>query len=625
MHQVGGPGSTAGTDAAMSRRRFLASLGMTAAGLLLMPSRRIAGASSGGGLRSLPHPFYREPIADPTAIPKFVQPLAVPGELGMRIDATAGGALSMTMAETVQDVLGVGIGTPVWGYGLAGRPVSWPGPTVVARRDRPLQVRWVNQLPNRHLAPVDHTLHWAYSHHGHSIQTAGVPAVPHLHGGHLDAASDGGPEQWFTATGVTGPDFVTDTYVFGNDQEAGTLWYHDHTMGITRLNVYAGLAGFYLLRDERELALIDSGGLPAGPHEVELVIQDRMFHPDGRLAYPDPPAPSPAWPGGPSQVVDFYGEVITVNGRSWPYLRVEPRPYRFRLLNGSDSRVYALSITPSTSGLVPMVAIGTDGGLLERPVPLVGPLLLSPGERADVVVDFTGHEGATLTLTNQAQAPFPPGLPPTPCTAQVMQFRVDLPLTGDLPKARLPRRLREAAYRMAEPPAVTRSLLVGERLDRYNRIQQVLGTTEAGHLEYADPATETPRLGDVEVWEFYNDTFAAHPVHLHLVSFEVLDRAPFIARRDVTSGALHNITVGPRRRPADHERGPKDTVLAYPGEVTRIRARFDRPGHYVWHCHTLSHEDHEMMRPLIISGGTTDPAARNTIGRSGWRYGCSIS
>jgi spore coat protein A len=586
----------------ITRRQFLASLGVTVAGLLLVPSKqRIAVASSGGRLRPLPHPLYREPIADPTSIPKFVQPLAVPGELGMRVDAVAGGVLSMTMAETTQDVLGLGIGTPVWGYGLAGRPVTWPGPTVVAGRDRPLQVRWRNQLPTRHLGPVDHTLHWAFSHSGHSIETAGVPAVPHLHGGHVDAASDGGPEQWFTAAGVTGPDFVTDTYDFDNDQEAATLWYHDHTMGITRLNVYAGLAGFYLLRDEREMALIESGGLPAGPHEVELVIQDRMFHPDGRLAYPDGPAPSPDWPGGPSQVMDFYGEVIVVNGRSWPYLRVEPRPYRFRLLNGSDSRVYALSIMPNTNGPVPMVAIGTDGGLLERPVPLVGPLVLSPGERADVVVDFTGHEGQTLTLTNQASGPFPAGLPPTACTAQVMQFRVDLPLNGDVPIARLPDRFRDAPYRVAEPSALTRSLLVGERLDQYGRLQMLLGTTEAGHLEYADPATETPRLGDVEVWELYNDTLAAHPVHPHLVSFEILDRAPFIAQRDLATGALHSITVGPRRPPPDHERGPKDTVLAYPGEVTRIRARFDRPGRYAWHCHTLSHEDHEMMRPLIIS------------------------
>jgi spore coat protein A, manganese oxidase len=586
----------------MTRRRFLAAMGAAAAGSFLVPSSRWkAVASSEGPLRSMPHPFYREPIADPTAIPRFVQPLAVPEQLGMRIDATAGGVLSMTMAETVQDVLGLGIDTPVWGYGLAGGPVTWPGPTVVARRDRPLQVRWVNRLPNRHLAPVDHTLHWAYSHNRHSLQAAGVPAVPHLHGGHVAAAFDGGPEQWFTAAGVTGPDFVTDTYVFDNDQEAGTLWYHDHTMGITRLNVYAGLAGFYLLRDGREMALIESGGLPAGPHEVEMVIQDRMFHPDGRLAYPDAPGLSPTWPGGPSQMLDVYGEVITVNGRSWPYLRVEPRPYRFRLLNGSESRFYALSITPGTSGPVPMVAIGTDGGLLERPVPLVGPLVLSPGERADVVVDFTGHAGQTLTLTNQAQTPFPIGLPTTPCAAEVMQFRVDLPLNGDVPIARLPSRLREAPFRVAEPAAVTRSLLVGERLDEYGRPQMVLGTTEAGHLEYGDPATETPRLGDVEVWEFYNDTLAAHPMHLHLVTFEVLDRAPFVAQPDPTTGALHNITVGPRRPPADHERGPKDTVLAYPGEVTRIRARFDRPGNYVWHCHTLTHEDHEMMRPLIIS------------------------
>ena len=205
-------------------------------------------------------------------------------------------------------------------------------------------------------------------------------------------------------------------------------------------------------------------------------------------------------------------------------------------------------------------------------------------------------------LTNQAPAPFPLGLPPSPWTAEVMQFWVDLPLSTDLPPARLAGRLRESAFQVAEPAARTRSLLLGERFDRYSRIQTLLGTTELGHLGYSDPATETPRLGDVEVWELYNNTpLSSHPIHLHSISFEVVDRARFVAREDPTTGALHDIVVGPRRPAPEHERGPKDTVLTYPGEVTRIRARFDRPGRYVWHCHTLSHEDHEMMRPLVIS------------------------
>src|SRR5437763_8942169 len=182
----------------ITRRRFLTAAG-AAAGLVLMPSG-YRGASGAGRLRSLPHPLYREPIADPTSIPRFVQPLAVPDELGMRIDATAGGIVSLSMAETTQDVLGLGMPTAVFGYGPAGRPVSWPGPTIVARRDHPLEVRWLNRLPTHHLLPVDPTLHWAFSHNGHSIATAGVPAVPHLHGGHIDDTYDGGPEQWFTAS-----------------------------------------------------------------------------------------------------------------------------------------------------------------------------------------------------------------------------------------------------------------------------------------------------------------------------------------------------------------------------------------------------------------------------------------
>ncbi|MDQ3946857.1 MAG: multicopper oxidase domain-containing protein [Actinomycetota bacterium] len=586
----------------VSRRRFLGGVGATALGLLWVPSGARVGVSSARRLRAIPHPQYREPIADPTAIPRFVQPLAVPAELGTRLDLTAGGSVSIEMAETTADVLGVGLATPMWGYGPVGRDPTSPGPTIVAHRDRPVEVRWANRLPTRHLAPVDTTLHWAYSHQQHSIAEAGVPAVVHLHGGHVDAAFDGGPEQWFTARGDTGPDFVSSAYWYDNGQEAATLWYHDHTLGISRLNVYAGLAGFYLLRDDRETELIQSGRLPADRHEVELVIQDRMFYPDGRLAYPDAPAVWPGWPGGPSQQVDFFGEVILVNGRAWPYLRVEPRPYRLRLLNGSDSRVYELSVRPSPGGVVPMTVIGTDGGFLDRPVPLTGPLVLAPGERADVIVDFAAHAGQTLTVTNLAPTPFPLGLPPSPLTAEVLELRVDLPLAGGPAPGGLPDRLRESAYHVPAMPATTRRLVVGERLDRYGRLQMLLGTTDLGHLEYAEPATETPRLGDVEVWELYNDTPAsAHPVHLHLVSFEVLDRAPFLARRDPATGALHDITVGPRRPPPPPERGPKDTVLVHPGEVARIRVRFDRPGRSVWHCHNLSHEDHEMMRPLVIS------------------------
>jgi len=347
-------------------------------------------------------------------------------------------------------------------------------------------------------------------------------------------------------------------------------------------------------------AIMEAGGLPAERHEVELVIQDRTFYPDGRLAYPDAPHPSPDWHGGPSQLVDFYGEVILVNGRAWPYLRVEPRPYRFRILNGSDSRTYALAITPPAGPPATMVAIGTDGGFLDGPAPLSPPLLLSPGERADIVVDFSTHPSQTLTMRNTAFTPFPLGVPPSPSAAEVLQLRVDLPLDRSTPPVTLATQLRPAPFRVPGAPAVTRRLILGERLDHFGRIQTLLGTAELGHLTYIDPITETPRRGEVEVWEFYNDMLTAHPVHLHLVAFEVLDRAPFIAVKAPGTGAMRDIQVGPRRPPFPQERGPKDTVLCYPGEVTRVRARFDRAGTYVWHCHNLSHEDNEMMRPLRV-------------------------
>jgi len=586
-----------------SRRQFLAALGAAGAGLFLAPSVRSGWAFGAAQLRAVRHPLYREPIADPESIPRFVQPVLVPAQDGLRVDATAGGSYPMAMGETVQDVLGVGIGTAVWGYGQAASSVSFPGPTIVARQDRPVEVRWRNGLPTRTLGPVDPSVHWAFAHNGLSIDETGVPAVVHLHGGHVDPAFDGGPEQWFTARGDKGLAFESAEAWYPNHQEGATLWYHDHTLGITRLNVYAGLAGFYLLRDDRELALQESGGLPAGPHEIELVIQDRMFHPDGRLAYPDIPWPSPDWPGGPSWQGEFFGEVIVVNGRAWPYLRVEPRPYRFRLLNGSDSRVYALLITAAGEGPAVMVAVGTDGGLLERPVRLTEPLVLAPGERSDVVVDFTNYAGETLTMRNISAAPYPIGTPPSRSTADILQVRVDLPLDRNAgPPVRLPARLRDQPFGVPGPTAVTRRLLLGERHDRYGRMQALLGTVESGRLAYSEPVTETPKAGEVEVWEFYNDTPVNHPIHLHAVAFEVLDRAPFLAVRDPQTGALADIRVGLRRAPRPHERGPKDTVLAYPGEITRIRARFDRPGTFVWHCHNLSHEDNEMMRPLRVDG-----------------------
>ncbi|QCS10718.1 copper oxidase (plasmid) [Streptomyces clavuligerus] len=568
--------------------------------VLLSGGGQTAAAAPPGGLPAVRDPRYLAPIADARAVPRFVTPLPRPS----RIDLSDGGSRTLVMAPVTQDVVGAGLGlrTPVWGFGAVGGPAgarpSWPGPTLVARSGRPVRVRWRNALPFRHLLPLDTTVHWAFSGTGRSIEHDGVPTIVHLHGGHSDAGSDGHPDAWYTPGGARGPRFTGTRPTYDNSQEAATLWYHDHTLGLTRLNVYAGLAGFYLLRDDRELSLIERGALPSGPYEVELAIQDRDLRPDGSLAFPDAPAAAPDWPGGPSVLPEFFGSVIVVNGAAWPVLDVEPRRYRLRLLNASNSRFYRLSahgVRP-----VPVTQIGADGGFLDRPAALDRPLLLAPGERADLIVDFRGHEGALIDLTNDAPVPFPDGDPVAPPADRVLRFRVSLPYDRRVPEAVPPRTLRETPFRAGGAPARTRRLVLTEHMDRYDRPKPMLGTVERGMLEWMEPVTETPALHSTEIWEFYNTTDDAHPVHLHLVQFQILDRAPFTAVQDPVTGALSDIATGSRRPPGADENGPKDTVRALPGEVTRLRAVFDKPGVFVWHCHILDHEDHEMMREYEV-------------------------
>ncbi|NJQ00009.1 multicopper oxidase family protein [Streptomyces zingiberis] len=585
----------------MDRRRFLQS-GTLAGGALFL-SRPPAGtaraepaAGPPTGLPPVDDPQYLSPVGDPAAVPRFVNPLPRPS----RLDLRRGGRHALRLAPAVRDLLGGGLGlrTPVWGFGPPGGAVAFPGPTLIARSGRPTTVNWLNHLPRHHLLPVDPTLHQAFSHSTHTIARDGVPAVVHLHGGHTDADSDGHPDAWYTARGVTGPRFSGSRYSYANSQEAATLWYHDHTLGLTRLNVYAGLAGFYLLRDRRERELITCHRLPDPRYERELVIQDRMFHPDGRLAYPDAPAASPAWPGGPSIRPEFFGQVLLVNGRAWPCAAVEPRQYRLRLLNGSNSRFYRLSLDGGRP--VPVTLIGTDDGFLHRPLPLTEPLVLAPGERADLVADFRGCAGATFDLGNDAPTPFPDGTPVLPPADKVLRFQVTRPYDARVPEPRLPAALRPGPFRVPRPVTRTRRLLLFEGQDAYGRPKPLLGTVERGTSAWDAPVTETPRPHTAEIWEFFNTTSDTHPIHLHLVSFQVLGRAAFTADQDPAGGALSNIRTEPPEPPDGTETGPKDTVQAPPGRVTRVKAFFDRCGTYVWHCHMLEHEDHEMMRNFQV-------------------------
>jgi spore coat protein A len=476
--------------------------------------------------------------------------------------------------------------TPLWGY-----DARYPGPTFEVRRGEPVTVRWTNALAANgrtlpHLLPVDRSIHIAHTRAG---PPDGAPLVTHLHGGHSEAESDGDPEAWFTpGFSERGPAFSKEIYRYDNDQEAATLWYHDHALGLTRLNVGAGLAGFYLVRDGNE----DRLGLPSGAHEIPLLIQDRTFTARGELFV----ASHPDRKGVPDPSIqpEELGAAILVNGMVWPFEEVEPRRYRLRFLNGSDSRFLALAFDPH----LPFHLIGTDAGFLESPT-VLDRLVLAPAERADVVVDFSGARGRTVRLLNSAPAPFPGGDPPDPRTvARVMAFRVGAAAAKD--QSRIPDRLRAEPLRDLRPTAPIRELALFEGKDEFGRPKPLLGTLRDGVKTWHDPITEDPVLGAVEAWDIYNSTVDSHPIHLHLVHFRVVGHRSF-AGDPAPDGALRTVRwVGEDRPPGADERGPKDTVRVPPRTRTRIVAGFDRPGRYVWHCHILSHEDHEMMRPFVV-------------------------
>jgi spore coat protein A len=558
------------------------------------------------------------PQLDPMSQPRFVNPLPNPLDPSFIFSPTTPGGSHYEIAARQFDQSlglrdprsGAPILTTVWGYGTASQPATFPGRTIVARRDEPISVHWVNDLvgpsgaPLPHLLPIDTTIHWALMDADPQYPANGVPIVTHLHGGHNRSESDGLPDAWFTpsspATGRLTGRLFNEIYAYDNDQEAATLWYHDHALGITRLNVFAGLAGFYILRDDNEDALVAANHLPTGPYEVPMVIQDRMFDAFGQLLYPFAREEMGEGPE-PSVLPEFFGDFILVNGQAWPYLDVEPRQYRFRLLNGSDSRFYDLFLGSGQ----PFHQIGTDDGLLESPVAL-NRLTIGPGERHDVILDFSdpGLWGRTVVLRNNARSPFPMGDTVDPgTTGQIMAFRITKPLdTSVYPLTVLPANLRPVLGPLVPlPGAVTsRKLLLFEGEDEFGRILPMLGTAEAGGLGWRDPITEHVGLGDTEIWEIHNATEDAHPIHLHEVAFRILERQKFRADQ-APNGALSNIRyLGQPRSPEPNEAGWKDTVQMFPGEVTRIKARFDLAGEYVWHCHILSHEDHDMMRRYVI-------------------------
>jgi FtsP/CotA-like multicopper oxidase with cupredoxin domain len=533
----------------------------------------------------------------------------------------------------------------------------------------------------RHLLPVDPTLHWANPPGGETGRdrrprlaftpdryTGPVPMVTHVHGAvGVGDESDGYAEAWYlpaagnipadharagtwydflagkaaTRFGATwGPGFAVCQYP--NTNRASTLWYHDHTLGMTRLNLYAGPAGFYIVRGgpAGDAAVRDrrSGATAVLPgpapregdrvppdttyYEVPIAVQDRSFNADGSLFYPHTRAffdqlPGPYIPDSdiaPIWNPEFFGNVLIVNGTTWPFHTVEQRRYRLRVLNGCNSRFLILDFT-AIPGVV-VWQIGNDGGFLVAPVnvtALGNRVLLAPAERADVIADFTSVPVGRYMLANAGpDEPFPErhadveaADPNT--TGQVMQFRVVpapapdpttppeflvLPAITPLPRETVtrPLALLEAmSGRFEEAPAET---LLGTVAGDPNR-----GTEVWAGRAWGDPVTEEPSVGATEVWEFYNATADAHPIHVHEIAFEVVNRQAI-----VVDEASHTVRVDASvpTGPEPSETGFKDTVIAYPGEVTRVRSQFHTPGQFVWHCHIVEHEDNEMMRPYRI-------------------------
>lgn len=497
------------------------------------------------------------PALDPNTLRPWVDPLFIPEiarSIGTRPDPENPSQnlpiYRMAMRELRTKIHRDLPPTRVWGFNN-----SSPGPIFATRSGQGQLVEWANELPLQHFLPIDHTLC------GAEPGKPDVRSVIHLHGGKTPPASDGYPEDWF----VPGQSRI---FHYPNRQDAALLFYHDHTMGINRLNIYAGLQGLFLIRDKVEESL----NLPTGKYEIPLLLYDRFLLADGQLQYPVSPDPKAPW------VPEVYSNAMLVNGKLAPFLDVDPRPYRFRVMNGSNARFFRLSVGHGAE----LQIIGSDQGLLSTPV-TKKKVLLAPAERTDFLVDFTPFAGQNLLLMSDS--------------LEVMQIRVAA--QSQSISFTLPQSLRPIP-RTPETQAIkTRRLTLDEKMDK---VQQSMGML-LNKTPWHAPVTENPTLDTTEIWEIVNLTEDTHPIHLHLVRFQLLDRRPFDDFLYMDKGEMRYI--GPTRPPEPEEAGWKDTIRCESGEVTRIIVKFEGyTGRYVWHCHILEHEDNEMMRPYEVIATT---------------------
>lgn len=750
-----------------NRKKILSLLACTALVTFGAVSTLYAVPLPGGTLDPLTIPKYKTTLVIPPVMPKStVQPVGAtnPADYNIAVRQFQQQILPAPLPPTTvwsygnaQDtapaVAPVAVGTP-------GATFNYPAWTIETPVGTPNKIRWINDLKDpvtgnylTYFLPTDQTVHWANPTGSGCVNPLGnltdcstanpgpytgpVPIVVHVHGSDVNDLSDGYPEAWFLPAAsnipagyvVKGSKFTevdpvnnptgvstfaprpypqalpgASFYLYDNNQPATTIWYHDHAEGVTRLNVYAGMAGFYLLRGgpfdggtnvRTRLPAVLPGPAPTvgqDPNfvaatrktirEVPLAIQDRSFNTDGSLFYPPNRAFFDGFLGpyiptsdiSPTINPEAFLNTMVVNGTAWPNYDVAPARYRLRLLNGCDSRTLNLAMNRVVYkvGLpdnyrkgpeLPFYQIGGDQGFLPK-VTMISTgfttqlpgngtiprkvastpgkgLVIMPGERADVIVDFTGlPNGTKIRIFNIGPdmpfQGFPIALLADPTTTgQVMEFTVNNTLK--LPSDALTTRPQDLALNAEPANAVassfTRPLSLNELasdqvcVDPLTLVtifttvpndpnfaancaaaagvpmaprQVRLGTATVTPgvsvvptpMRFMDAISENPALNATETWELYNFTIDGHPMHLHLVRFQLLNRQ---ALDPVT-----NLPIGPLLLPDKNELGFKDTIQTLPGMVTRVKATFARQGLYVWHCHILSHEDNEMMRPLYV-------------------------
>ncbi len=561
----------------LTRRRFL-QYGLGAGAALMLPG--VAGARAAGGAQAVKLAKYREPLPLPGA--------------GIAVATPSGpNHYSFTQRQISRRLHPDLPPTPIWAYddgsGLGGQAGSF-GMAVVAQSGTPLTVSYTHDLPETYpdWIPVDTRL----TPLGNQVRL-----MTHLHGGFVAADSDGNPA--VTPNGFGPGDTQSVHYTNQAPQmPASLLWFHDHGLGTTRLNVFAGLAAAYILRDENDTGAEPNPiGIPGGAYEIPLVVQDRQFNPDGTFLYPTSGIAGATWIG------EYFGDTMLVNGKVWPFLEIEPRMYRFRVLNGCNARILNLDI-----GGASFWQIGAEGGMFDIPVP-VKQLELAPAERADVLVDFTKFAGQTLMVKNHK--PPKPVVTPAPNLEQVLQIRVGTTVSHPGPTS-IPSTLRGGRKADLSGPVTTRYITLNE-ID----IDDPTWFLNLNGVRFGEDVTETPKVGTVEDWVYVNLTGDTHPMHMHLVTFQVIGRTPFDAEAyEEAYEGPHGVpggidptpfATGPMLPPAAEERGFKDTVKANPGYFTTIRAKFDlptgvvAPQDYVYHCHIVEHEDNDMMRPFTVT------------------------